>query len=814
MAHLSKEDILRACEGGWAEVDWIATHLATCRACRALAAGILGNRSVVAKRPPILRIMGELATFEKEMAAKRLLAKAELAELQRLTWGAQKERVILSRFCHTPAFLDAILDALRTPRPKGESESLANLALLAAQGIAASDAFRNDLLAMIWIETANARRIRGEWQPTRAALLRAEEHSAAGSGDSGIRARWLSIAGSFQRDQGRQAEAMASLEECLKIYSEQGEWPLVGRTLVTMAHCIADDKPEQALILVERAIVYIPQEDVGLRSLAERIRTDCLVTVGRLGDALRAFTEAERLRSPHDRPSAELRSTFIAARLLESLGYLEEAEVLFHAVVSEELDREHFKDAALDLIYIFEFYLRLGAPSRAADLGLRAVGELDRRNTPQDEQLRSVLAQLANAARGQCLDEKMLRAAREHLRLQQSHSAPPALEHASDRERQSIPTNRSQDTRDRTLIEPLLARALWCRLQRETRREQHARVAKLPEYHTTAFAELLLTTVRQARSRDDAEFTASLALQAIAPMDAPSQVKHDLYASLWTEVTNVRRVASEWSRAEIALQRAGKHLAQGSGDPLLVARARSISASLAADQGRSVEAFAALEECLQLYESRSAWPLAARTRVQMAHTLIDTDQAAALSLAEQAFPMMVSEDTALRCLAENIRTDGMITLGEIECALQIFNDAEPLRGAGVSPFARRRSDFIAARLLEHLGHSKEAVQLFEAVIADGFNQEAYREAFLDLVYLFGVHIRQGETEKAVAVCHVAIDKLEIFDLGHEQLRSVWAELRDAAVRQSASLEFLAEVREFLKVHWTIPAAKPPTFSFK
>jgi hypothetical protein len=54
---------------------------------------------------------------------------SSLAELRRLTRGAQKERVILSRFCHSPAFLDALLDALRSPQSREESESLANLAV-------------------------------------------------------------------------------------------------------------------------------------------------------------------------------------------------------------------------------------------------------------------------------------------------------------------------------------------------------------------------------------------------------------------------------------------------------------------------------------------------------------------------------------------------------------------------------------------------------------------------------------------------------------------------------------------------------------
>jgi tetratricopeptide (TPR) repeat protein len=816
MAHLTREEILRACEGGWPEVETIASHLAVCPACRARAVGILGDRAAAEKRAPLLKTLAELAVFEKAKATDRLLAKAEMAELRRLTRGAQKKRVILSRFCHSPAFLDALLEALRsTPQSREESESLANLAVLAAQGIQpaeGSETFRNDRLAMIWIETANARRTRGEWQHARSALLRAEEHRTLGSGDPSIQARWLSIAGSLHCDQGKWDEASAILEESREAYALCGEWPLVGRTLVKMAHCVADDEPERALDLLDRASIYISSEDTSLRSLAERIRTDCLITLGRVEDALHAFREAERLRRPNDGPRADLRATFLAARLLESLGHGEEAEALFDAVVLDELDQGRFNDAVLDLVYIFGFHLRRGSPERAAELGTRAVAELDRRGAANEE-CRSVLVRLIDAAQGQSIDEGMLRAARDYLRLQWNRASPAEPKPPNDGEQAPAPPDRRVITEEQALVEPLLARARLSRLRRETRREQHTQVARSPEYHTAAFVELLLTCVRQASSRDEAEFTANLALQAIGPMATPSEQKHDLQAQVWTEVANARRIASEWSKASAALLQATDHLAHGTGSPLLKARAQSISASLFADQGRRVEALAALGECIELYERRGAWALVGRTLMKMAHTLVDSDPAQALKLVERAFPMMSPADASLRCLAENIRTDCMIDLGEIELALQTFDAAEPFR-RGASPIARRRSDFLAARLLEYLGHYKEAVQLFEAVIANAFDREVYREAFLDLLYLFGVHLRQGATERAVAICRLAIDRLDLFGLGHEQLRTVWAQLGEAAMRRAIRLESLGEVREFLKAHWKTPATKPPEFSFR
>lgn len=817
MAHLSREEILRACGGGEADVEALAAHLATCAACRTLAAGSLGDRPDALKRSPLLKALVKIAGFERTEALDRLLAQAAMAELQCLTRGKRKERVILSRFCRSAAFSEVLLDRLRSQRSRDESESLTSLAVLAAQGMgpaAGSEALKNDRLARIWVETGNARRMRGEWQHAHTALLRAEEHMDVGTGDACIRARWLSITGSLQWDQGRRDEAMTAMEDSGAIYAEQEDWPQVGRMLVQVAHCIADHEPERALTSLDRASVLIAAEDHSLRALAGRIRTDCLITVGRVEDALLAFAESERARPRHDRPSAALRSTFLAARLLEVLGRVEEAEALFESVVTEELDRGLFKDAVLDLVYIFELHLRSGTPARAAIFGARALGELEDREAPAHDEYRTLLARLVDAARGQSLDEEMLRAAREHLRVAWHHAgaaeptAAPGSKHRSSI-RKPAPVHPEP-----AVVEPLLARARWSRLRQLMRREQRARVARSPEYHTRAFVEHLLEGVRQAPSRDEAEFIASLALQAIPCMDSAPPLKHDLHAQLWTEVANARRVASEWSKASAALLQAGKHLADGSGDPLLRARARSVYASLLADQGRTDDAVAALEECVALYEEQRAWPEVGRTLVQEAHALVDTAPARALALAGRAAPFLSATDVSLRCLAENICTDALITLGEVELALRVFDLAEPRRKSGASEVALRRSHFIAARLLEHLGHYKEAVQLFEAVVADAFDHEAYREAFLDLLYLFSVHLRQGAPDRAVAVCRLAIDRLDFLGLGHEQLHAVWAQLREAAVGQSIAPEGLAEVRQFLKAHWKIPAAKAPRFSFE
>src|SRR5438270_828306 len=106
MTHVTREELLRAGETGRAEVARVAAHLSICPACRSLAETLLRAPLNPATREVPLRTLLELASFERETAIERLLARAELVELRRLRRGAQKERVIHSRACHSPAFLD------------------------------------------------------------------------------------------------------------------------------------------------------------------------------------------------------------------------------------------------------------------------------------------------------------------------------------------------------------------------------------------------------------------------------------------------------------------------------------------------------------------------------------------------------------------------------------------------------------------------------------------------------------------------------------------------------------------------------------
>jgi tetratricopeptide (TPR) repeat protein len=364
-------------------------------------------------------------------------------------------------------------------------------------------------------------------------------------------------------------------------------------------------------------------------------------------------------------------------------------------------------------------------------------------------------------------------------------------------------------------LESLVARAEWSSFRELTRRAQKDRVIQSRACHSLAFLEVLLAGLRSASSRDESEFLASLAILTIQRMDAkkyPTALKNDLLAGVWTEVANVRRIGTEWHYATVALRKAEQYIAGGTGDQLPRARMLSITASLREDQGHPHEAVEILERCKQIYETSREWPLVARTLVQMAYFLIDQEPERGLTLLDQASQLIPSEDSNLRWLAATLRTEGLIETGQITEALMAFQQAESLRAFQTRPDAQQRSTFTAARLLEALGRAQEAERLFEEVIAGDFHSENYHTAFLDFLYLFGFHIRAGSAEKAVKVSRRALAQLDLLQLGHDQLRAAWTQLRDAAGQQALTRQSLAMARTYLQVHWKHPAPKAPAFT--
>ncbi len=87
--------------------------------------------------------------------------------------------------------------------------------------------------------------------------------------------------------------------------------------------------------------------------------------------------------------------------------------------------------------------------------------------------------------------------------------------------------------------------------------------------------------------------------------------------------------------------------------------------------------------------------------------------------------------------------------------------------------------------------------------------ELYKDAFLDLLYLYGHHMKAGDLEKAARVCRRALTDAVLSEVAHEQLRTLWTELLEAARSQAVSQDLLRDLRHYVNLHWKRPAERAP-----
>ena len=367
-------------------------------------------------------------------------------------------------------------------------------------------------------------------------------------------------------------------------------------------------------------------------------------------------------------------------------------------------------------------------------------------------------------------------------------------------------------------VDSLAALAEWTELRHiPTRRSQRDHVRMTKACHTIAFFNLLLDELKEASSWDEAEFLGGLALLSIEAMSQRRQISqaasHDLQAKVWTAVANVRRLAAEWKRAHQALVNAERHLKKGTGDLRLEAALLSITASTLTDEGQVPQALDALEKCRGIYEGLSEGALLARTLVQMTNILAGTEPAKGLAALDHATPLIPAEDSYLTLLAELLRVECLIEVQKPNEALQAYRRCSRLLIANPRIRMQIRGKFTGARLLDSLGFKQQAERLFHEVVDSDIEHGLYKDAFLDLLYLYGHHMKSGDVEKAVRVCQRVLTDASLSEIAHEQLRDLWTQLLEAAQRQAISQDSLRDLRQYLNAHWKHPAATPPVVAF-
>jgi tetratricopeptide (TPR) repeat protein len=368
------------------------------------------------------------------------------------------------------------------------------------------------------------------------------------------------------------------------------------------------------------------------------------------------------------------------------------------------------------------------------------------------------------------------------------------------------------------LEEWLEAQALWIEIRSLTPKARRDKVRLTSTLHTVSFLDVLLEAGMSAPLAESEElfYLALLVAQQLSPPRVSVELRNDLCAECCAEIANARRRLGKWPAARDALKKGSEYVERGSKNGVAEGKVLCVTGALEDDLGNTEEAVSTLQQAVKLFESSSQTFLLSRTLTQLAYILVGENPAEGLRIVEQALSLIPSNNPRLVWFAETAKIDCLMGIGASREALVRFNAMKGLHEQFREPFMHLRRRFNAAKLLEHLGRIRKAEALFQEVIADELEHGLVKDFFLDLVYLFGFHLRRGQTSEAIAVCRRASQELSLLDdeegsseTAREQMRMVWKKLEEEVRKGNVELGATEVLRKYVRSHWRFPADDPP-----
>ncbi len=368
------------------------------------------------------------------------------------------------------------------------------------------------------------------------------------------------------------------------------------------------------------------------------------------------------------------------------------------------------------------------------------------------------------------------------------------------------------------LEEWLEAHAAWTELKPLPPKARRDKIRLTRTLHTPSFLEVLLEASASASSAESEEFY-YLALLIAQQLPAPRvsvELKNDLCAECCAEIANARRRLGKWTAARDALSKGNEYAKNGSKNGVAEGKVLCVVGALEDDLGNTEEGATILRRAVELFEGSAQTFLLSRTLTQLAFILVNDYPEEGLRVIEQALAQIPPNNPRLILFAETAKIDCLIGIGAPQEALIRFKSIKALQEQFREPYIQVRRRFTAAKILEKLGRTKKAAALFQEVIADELEHGLVKDFFLDLVYLFGFHLRRGQTSEAIAVCHRASQELSLLDNeegssepAREQMRMVWQKLEEEVRKGNVELGAISVLRKYVRSHWRFPASDPP-----
>jgi tetratricopeptide (TPR) repeat protein len=337
--------------------------------------------------------------------------------------------------------------------------------------------------------------------------------------------------------------------------------------------------------------------------------------------------------------------------------------------------------------------------------------------------------------------------------------------------------------------------------------------ANSPRFQTWGLYELLLERSWEIRgeSRARSEELAQLAIHLAPHLDQgyyPLALVEDLLARGWSYIANLRRLASDFSGAEEAFERAYAHLKRGTHEPLERALFLDLKASFRGAQRRLDEAIRMLRRAVTIFLHQGDGHLAGKSLVNLAAIYgYAQEHEAAISVLRNALQLIdPSQDERLLLCAWHNLTEYLTNLGRFIEAQGLYRKARPLYRKYDDEYWHNRRLWVKGKIARGLGQSQEAEALFLEARERYLSEEIPFDAALVSLELAVLYAEQDRTAE---LKQLATEMLAIFSSRHTQCEALAALtfLKQAADAERLTIQTAAGISTFLRRAEADPSLK-------
>jgi tetratricopeptide (TPR) repeat protein len=296
---------------------------------------------------------------------------------------------------------------------------------------------------------------------------------------------------------------------------------------------------------------------------------------------------------------------------------------------------------------------------------------------------------------------------------------------------------------------------------------------------------------------DTVVLTANLAVvlsERLDPGIAGAVALADLQACALAELGNAKRIADDLAGAESDLSRAVVRAAQGTGNPLFLARLMDLTASLFTDQRRFEEARLLLDSVYTIYEREGDRNSAGRTLISKgmsANYAFNNEEA--LQLFVQGLALIdPASDPKLAMIGIHNLIWSLIECGQAPLASRLFEQSRELFSVHFEHMDAVRVLWTEGRLAMALGNYERAEQLFRTARASFEGARLPYEVALVSLDMASLWLREDRTAEIKGLIDETISIFQARGIRREAIGMLLV-LREALQKEQATEAMLRTV---------------------